>query len=398
MILFLDAPSGIAGDMLVAALLDLGVPREPIDDALATVPVSGYRIELPRAVRSGISAARFVVEGESAQPERTYAEIRTIIERATLPDGARALASRAFRILAEAEAAVHRAPLDEVHFHEVGAVDSIVDVVAAAVALDFLGAEVVASPLPMGRGFVRARHGVLPLPAPATVLALRGVPTVPADVDFELVTPTGACLVAAAATRFARWPAMRPDRVGWGAGARDLPDRPNALRAVLGAPLAIERATPADGDATFDAPFVVLEANVDDTTGELAAFSVERALAHGALDAWTTPIAMKKGRPALQISALARRASLEELARVLLAETTTLGVRWRPVARFERPRRMVTVDTPYGAIPVKIADGDGIAPNAAPEHDACREAALRHGVSLREVYAAALAALALRPA
>ena len=389
-VLFLDTPSGIAGDMLVAALLDLGVPRDPIAHALESIPVHGYRLGVTRVSRSAISALRFVVDVDDGQPERSYREIREMLLASALTDGARTLALAAFRILADAEAAVHHTTADDVHFHEVGAVDSIVDVVAAAVALDHLGARVVCSPLPLGRGFVRARHGVLPLPAPATVLALRGVPTVGTDVESELVTPTGACLVAAAATSFATWPAMRPERVGWGAGSRELPDRPNVLRLVLGSPSS-PRLEAAD---STDAAYVVLEANVDDTTGELAAFAIERALAQGALDAWTTPIGMKKGRPAMQISALARRADLDVIAHVLLGETTSLGVRWRPVARFERPRRIVSVDTPYGPIPVKVADGDGLAPNVAPEHDACREAAVRHGVALKQVYAAAVAAFA----
>jgi uncharacterized protein (TIGR00299 family) protein len=275
--------------MFVAALLDLGVPRAPIDAAIAALPLRGYHTRTFDVSRSGIVATRFEVEVEQGQPQRTYAEIRTMVEAAPLTDGARTLALRAFRILGEAEADVHRIPIEDVHFHEVGAVDSIVDTVAVAVALDWLGAEIVAAPLPMGRGFVRAQHGILPLPAPATVLALRGVPTVDDASGFELVTPTGACLVAAAARGFTRWPAMRPERVGWGAGKRQLADRPNLLRLVLGAPDdTARRGATHEGEATH----TVLEANVDDMSGELAAHVIERALARGALDAWATPIVM----------------------------------------------------------------------------------------------------------
>jgi uncharacterized protein (TIGR00299 family) protein len=383
-LLFLDAFSGLAGDMLVAALLDLGVPRAPLDEALAALPVSGYRIRTFDVSRSGIVALRFVVDVDAGQPQRSYAAIRAMLEHATLTEGARALALRAFRILGEAEADVHRIPLDDVHFHEVGAVDSIVDTVACAVALDWLGARVVCSPLPMGRGFIQAQHGILPVPAPATVMALRGVPTVDTASTAELVTPTGACLVAAAATSFARWPAMRPERTGWGGGARELSDRPNLLRLVLGEP---------DDTASADT-HTLLEANVDDMSGEVAAFALERTLAAGALDAWATPIVMKKGRPALMLAAITRRQDANTVARTLLSETTTLGVRLRDVRRQERPRRIVEVDTVYGRIPLKIADGDELPPNIAPEHDACRAAALAHGVPLKAVYAAALAAFA----
>ncbi len=383
-LLFLDAFSGLAGDMLVAALLDLGVPRAPIDEALAALPIDGYRVRTFDISRSGIVALRFVVDVDAGQPQRRYAAIRGMLEQAPLTDGARALALRAFRILGEAEADVHRIPLEQVHFHEVGAVDSIVDTVACAVALDWLGARVVCSPLPMGRGFIKAQHGILPVPAPATVMALRGVPTVDTASAAELVTPTGACLVAACATSFARWPSMRPERSGWGGGTRELSDRPNLLRVVLGAP--DDTASPGAETHT------VLEANLDDMSGEVAAYALERALAEGALDAWATPIMMKKGRPAYLLSAVTRRADASAVARSLLAETTTLGVRLRDVRRQERPRRILEVDTEYGRIPLKIADGDDLPPNVAPEHDACRAAALAHAVPLKLVYAAALAA------
>ncbi|MFQ6024157.1 MAG: nickel pincer cofactor biosynthesis protein LarC [Acidiferrobacterales bacterium] len=384
-LLFLDAFSGIAGDMLVAALLDLGVPRAVIDSALAALPLGGYRIELDSAVRSGIVARRFVVHVDETQPERDYAQIRAMLEAAHLPEGTRAIALDAFRTLAQAEATVHRVPVDHVHFHEVGAVDSIVDIVAAAAALDWLSANVVVSPLPMGRGTVRARHGVLPLPAPATVECLRGVPTYDAGIDAELVTPTGACLVATCARGYARWPEMRPEQVGWGGGTHELPDRPNLLRVVLGR-------SEVEEEKLRDAPFAVLEANVDDMTAEVAAHAVERLLAADALDAWTVPIVMKKGRPAMMITALVRRDEVDASVRLLLSETTSLGVRVRPVYRVERPRRILEVETLFGRIPVKVADGDGLPPNLAPEFEACRAAASSHGVPVKEVFAAALVA------
>ncbi len=391
-ILFLDAFSGVAGDMLVAALLDLGVPRGPVDAALAAVAIEGYRIELGAVTRSGIVARRFRVDVEPTQTQRTYADIRELLTAAALTPGTRQRALDAFAALADAEAAVHRVPHEKVHFHEVGAVDSIVDIVAAAAALDWLGARVVCSPLPLGHGFVRARHGVLPLPAPATVACLRDVPTYDAGIEAELVTPTGACLVATCASGYTRWPAIRPERVGWGGGTRELPDRPNLLRVVLG------RAHRDDGEqAGDDDAFAVLECNVDDMTAEVAAYAVERALDDGALDAWTTPIVMKKGRAALKLSVLVRHAEADRFLRLLFAETASLGVRITAVQRAERPRRIVRVTTPFGIIPVKVADADGLPENIAPEFEACREAARDHGVPVKEVYAAAVAALGSRP-
>src|SRR5262245_49624447 len=256
-ILFFDMFSGVAGDMTIAALLDLGVPLLVIERAVATLPIEGFHLHRGHAHRSGIVASTFDVHVEAPQPERTYSEIDAMIAASSLDAKTKALARRIFRRLGEAEAAVHRMPLDDVHFHEVGAVDAIVDIVGSAAALTYLGAEVIGSPLPMGRGFVKARHGILPLPPPAAVECLRGVPTYGVDLDAELVTPTGAAIVATAAQRFERWPTFAPERVGFGAGRRELPDRPNLLRIVLGTrPAAAEEASPA-------ASHVIVEANVD---------------------------------------------------------------------------------------------------------------------------------------
>jgi uncharacterized protein (TIGR00299 family) protein len=271
-----------------------------------------------------------------------------------------------------------------VHFHEVGAVDAIVDVVGSAAALEFLGAEVWVSPLPMGRGFVKAAHGVLPLPAPATVECLAGFATYDGGIDFEFVTPTGAAIVGAQATGSVRWPAMAPERTGWGAGTAELRDRPNVLRVVLGAV--------AGEHKHAEGTHVVLEANVDDATGELAGAWIEALLAAGALDAWATPITMKKGRPALTVSALASAEQADAVAHAMLRETTSLGVRRHAVSRLERPRRVENVETPYGLIPVKVASGPFGPPQVKPEFDACLAAARTHGVPVREVVRAATVA------
>jgi uncharacterized protein (TIGR00299 family) protein len=390
-LLFIDAFSGIAGDMLVAGLYDLGVPYAVIAAGLRALDLPGYTLRFVQRTRSGIVARGLEVQVHAGQPARDYAVIRSLIERAKdLPEGARALSLAAFGLLAAAEAEVHGTRPEQVHFHEVGAVDSIVDIVAAAIALDHLGAEVVCSPLPMGRGVARTQHGLIPLPAPATVSCLKGVPTYDAGIDAELVTPTGACLVKVAAKGFARWPSMLAMRVGWGAGSRELPDRPNLLRLVLG-----ERS----GDFALEGrqgTCMLIELNVDDMSGELCAIAMLRAQQAGALDVWSTPIGMKKGRPALTLSALARHADTERVARALLAETTSLGVRLSEVSRIERNRRMVEVATPYGPIAIKVADGDGLPDNVAPEYERCKSAAEAHGVPVKQVYAAALAAFLTR--
>ncbi|MCC6521155.1 MAG: nickel pincer cofactor biosynthesis protein LarC [Polyangiaceae bacterium] len=385
-LLFLDCPSGVAGDMTLAALLDLGVPLAAVERALAALPLGGYRLVLGHAHRSGIVATTFQVELTEPHPERSYATIDRLLADAPLEPGVRSLARRIFRRLGEAEATVHATPLDDVHFHEVGGVDAIVDIVGAAAALDYLGADVACSPLPLGRGFVTARHGVLPLPAPATVLCLRHVPTYGVELEVELVTPTGAAIVATAARHFVPWPRFRPERVGHGAGTRELPDRPNVLRAVLGEPSAHARDL---------GTHVVCEANVDDMTGELAAHAIGALFDAGALDAWAVPIVMKKGRPGLTIAALATHERADAVAGCLLTETTTIGLRRSTVTRTELARRMIEVPTRFGSLPLKVTegpDGAGHAPSAKPEFAACAAAAREHGVPVRVVLAAALAA------
>jgi pyridinium-3,5-bisthiocarboxylic acid mononucleotide nickel chelatase len=384
-LLFLDAPSGLAGDMIVAALVDLGVPRGVVANALALLPITGFHVHFGTRVRSSIVATSFEVHVDKMQPPRAYAALRAMIDESNLADGVKARAQGTFRRLAIAEAKVHHTSIDDVHFHEVGAIDAIADIVGSAAALAHVGAEVVVSPLPMGRGFARTAHGTLALPAPATVECLLGLETYDAGIDFELVTPTGAAIVGAHATRSERWPSMRPERIGWGAGSADLTDRPNVLRAVLGTP-----ASAAAGATS--ATHMVFEANVDDATGELAASWIEALLAAGALDAWVTPITMKKGRPAMTVSALAPVDRADGVGNAMLRETTSLGVRRYDVVRAERPRRIVQVATPYGIIPVKVAEGPFGPPQAKPEFDACARAAQAHGVPVREVLRAVMSA------
>lgn len=387
-LLFFDAPSGLAGDMVIAALVDLGVPESIIEDAVERLKLPGFHLHFGTRERSGIVATSFDVHVDARQPERTWGAIRAMIQSAKLPSGVASRAIATFERLAASEARVHRMPIDEVHFHEVGGVDAIVDVVGSAAALDHLGARVIVSPLPMGYGRTKARHGVLPLPAPAVVECLKGLPTYDGGIAFELVTPTGAAIVGAHATESARWPAMRPERTGWGAGTCDLPDRPNLLRVVLGEP------TESASRPGVRGSHVVLEANLDDATGELLGTCIESILAAGALDVWIAPLMMKKGRPGQLLGALAPASRADEIAAVILRESTTLGVRRHLVDRVERPRRIEDVSTPFGAIPIKIAGGPFGPPQRKPELDACVAAARAHGVPVRQVIEAAMFASA----
>lgn len=386
-ILYFDCFSGVAGDMTVAALIDLGVPLEIVQRAVASLGISGVSVRVVPAQSGVIGGVRYVVEQQGRHPERGYDEIRRLLAAAQLDDDTRGRAQAIFARLAQAEAFVHRSSLESVTFHEVGAVDALADVVGAAAALSFLGAQLVVAPLPLGHGSVTCRHGVLPLPAPATVACLKGVPTYDAGIEAELVTPTGAAIVASQAVRFERWPSLSPLAIGWGAGTRQLPDRLNALRAVLGEPAGEASGAPESGT------HFVLSANVDDLTGELAAHALARLLEAGALDAWAAPVTMKKGRPGLVLSALCPAALLGAVEAVFLRETSSIGVRRHAVARVERPRELVEVETDFGPIPVKVSRGPYGPAQVKPEFDACARAAAQHGVPVRVVIAAALRAV-----
>jgi hypothetical protein len=389
-LLHFDCFSGVAGDMTVAALVDLGVPFEVVTSAVAAVLPRGVELSLRAALTGVIGGVRFVVEPEGAHPERSYVEIQRLLEAAALDDDTRRRALAIFRRLAEAEAFVHRSPLEAVSFHEVGAVDAIADIVGAAAALSYLGAEMVCAPLPLGRGSVVCRHGTLPLPAPATVACLKGVPTYDAGIEAELVTPTGAAIVASQARSFQGWPSLQPLAIGWGAGTRVLPDRLNALRVVLGDPVATHH------EVSAVTTHVVLEANVDDMTGELTGHAIAKLLESGALDAWAAPITMKKGRPGLSVSALCTNAAAAVIEAVLLRETSSIGLRRYGVSRSERPREIIEIETEFGTIPVKVARGPYGPPQLKPEFDACAAAAATHSVPVRVVLAAALAAALAR--
>lgn len=374
-LLFLDMPSGIAGDMTIAALVDLGVPLEVVRDAVDELGLSSAKLVLESGYVGAVGCSHFEVDWPPQDGERNYPEIVRLISQSCLSDAVKELALRIFARLAQAEADVHRTTLDQVHFHEVGAVDAIVDIVGAAAAICYLGARVVASPVPLGRGFVNCRHGDLPLPAPATLNCLQGVPTIPSGLDVELVTPTGAAIVASVAEEFVEWPRFSPERIGWGAGTRGLPDRPNALRAILGVP----------SSPLLKLDYALLEANIDDMTGEVAAYALSRVLESGAVDAWINAVTMKKGRPGMVFSALVPRAAVNQVSNCIFSETSTIGVRQTLVSRFELARRQAEVETSWGMVRVKLSGNESGITQAKPELEDCAAIAQREGISLRSV-------------
>jgi len=429
--LFLDLFSGISGDMFLGAMLDLGVSEQALLGELNKLGVEGWHIHITRANRGGVSALRFEVhlqhshedhdrlrhgvndhhqhphthehghehppQGEPGQtphhgephthPERNFADIRTLIERSPLGDWVKAKAVAVFRRVAEAEGRVHGQRPEDVHFHEVGAVDSIVDIVGACVALDLLGRpRVLASPVVEGTGFVRCAHGQLPLPAPATleILAARGVPLSQCEEPHELVTPTGAALLAEFAEAFGPAPSFTPSRVGYGAGGRQNLTRPNVLRAVLG-----EAQAAPQHDWEHDT-VALLETNLDDLNPEILGALVERALAAGALDVFYIPIQMKKSRPGVLVSLLCQPADANRFAEMLLSETSAFGLRCQTMERRKLRRQIVQVATSYGPVEVKVGTLNGRRVQVAPEFESCRRLAERAGVPLKEVYAAAM--------
>ena len=370
--LFLDCFSGIAGDMFLGAVLDLGMPREVLESGLALLPVQGYRLNIGRRQHLGIAGHDLRVELDDHQerhhPHRRFSTVRKMISESELSAKVKERALDIFQRVAVAEGKLHQMPPDEVMLHEVGAIDSIVDIVGAAICLDYLEPKrVVCRPIPLGSGFTRCAHGRMPVPAPATLEILAGLPVVDGGASIELCTPTGAAIAASIVSEFGGLPAGDVIAIGYGAGDKELADRPNHLRLIV---LREESA---------HSEVVVLETNLDDMNPEWYGHLSERLFEAGARDVWFTPIVMKKGRPAHTLSLLcdvARRTQMEQL---IFAETTAIGLRSYAVERRTVARESVEVESEYGTLVLKIArDGDNVL-NAAPEYEVCKRAAQRQG-------------------
>jgi pyridinium-3,5-bisthiocarboxylic acid mononucleotide nickel chelatase len=426
---YFDCFAGVSGDMIIGAQLDLGVDLEAMKRQLASLGLEGYQIKSRRVERGGIAAAKFDVEvDETAQPARSLAEIRSIIVGSSTTDHVKHQAIRVFERLAEAEARVHGTTPDKVHFHEVGAVDSIIDIVGAMIGFEILGVErFFCSALRLGSGSVNSEHGLLPVPAPATAELLRGVPVYAGELEGEFVTPTGAAIVATLCEVFGPMPSMRVERVGYGAGSRDPKGFPNALRLMIGemeeagergspdAYLAADKGAVASGRqshrgpepaqilgsgnttqtkvyATSDETIAVIETNIDDMNPQVYGFVMEHAFALGALDVFMAPVQMKKDRPGVLLTVLCEPETVETMIDMLLTETTTLGVRYYEAKRRVLERSIETVETRYGPVRIKVARDGARTLHFQPEYEDCARRALEANAPFLEVHAAAAAA------
>ena len=372
--------AGIAGDMALASLIDAGAELEAVFDVLRGIPLEGWRISAEPVLRCGVAATHINVEADDSGVIRTYAHIAGVLTEARLPERVRQRALATFAVLAEVEGRLHRRPTAQVHFHELGGIDAIVDIVGTCTALELLGIdEVHASPVATGTGMVRTSHGVLPNPVPAVVELLRGAPTYGRDIQTELTTPTGAALLAALVVGWGPMPPMRVEVSGFGAGTRDLDGLPNATQVVIGQASLPEGAAE-ESLVTTGHPVVLLEANLDDATGEVLAHTVAELLGAGAHDAWVTPIVMKKGRPAHILSALCDPALADQVTRVLMAETGTLGVRGQTMSRWLAQRHIAEVEVDGFPVRVKVSPG-----RVKAEFDDVARVARRVGRPVREI-------------
>ncbi len=378
-LLYFDCFSGISGDMILGALIDAGVSLDKLKAELAKLNLAGFSITAEKCVKNGISGTKVTVHTEDQKVHRHLKHIHEIIEPSGLSDKAKKTSLRVFQTLAEAEARIHNTSPEKIHFHEVGALDAIVDVVGSVVGLQLLGIDQVwASPVHVGTGFVDCQHGRIPLPAPATVEILKGTPVYSTGLDAELVTPTGAALLKTLADSFGPLPPMQLETIGYGAGTQDLPI-PNHLRVIVGT---------TQGQFEFD-QVDLIETNIDDMPPEHLDYVVERLMKAGALDVSMTPLIMKKSRPAVCLGVLVMPQDTSRLLTIIFSETTTLGVRIQKVERRKLPREIRTVKTRFGDIRVKVSWLEGSVRDMSPEYEDCRRLALEHNVPLHEVYRAA---------
>jgi len=375
---YIDCFSGISGDMFLGALIDAGLPFDELKQALGTLPFHHYTLETRKEIRNGLTGTRFIVNtGHEGYSHRGLKDIREIIEGGDLSRGVKERGLRIFEAIAREEGKIHGCPPDEIHFHEVGAIDSIIDIVGTAFGIDFLGIDSIScSRLPLGSGFIEAGHGRIPLPAPATIALLKGVPVYDSGLECEMVTPTGAALIKEFAGSFGSMPPMTIDCIGYGAGSRVLADRPNLLRIIIGR----------DQTGGKSDTVVVLDANLDDANPEWLGFMMGRLFEAGALDVVFSPIQMKKNRPGVQVQVIGRPGDRNELMDIIFSESTTLGVRYGYSERKTLERANIEIESPWGKIRVKKVTGPDGASVLYPEYDSCKVIALEKKISIREIY------------
>ncbi|MGD8262839.1 MAG: nickel pincer cofactor biosynthesis protein LarC [Desulfobacterales bacterium] len=380
MLAYFDCFSGISGDMTLGSLVDLGVPVSYLEEQLSRIPLTGFSISVTSVHRSGIHARRVSVDVSDNKTHRNFAEIRSMIASSALPEEVKATSLKVFERLAEAEGRIHNCLPEEVHFHEVGGVDAIVDIVGMALCLKYLDiTDVIASRIPLGKGFVECRHGTLPIPAPATLAILKGIPVYGTDIPHELVTPTGAAIITSLAQSFCPMPRMVIQRIGYGAGLRKFENQPNLLRVILGT-------TSENRNEISEDRILILECCIDDMNPEVFGFLMDRLLEEGALDVYWIPVYMKKNRPGTMLQVLCKDEYRETLIYRIFSETTSLGIRFYETNRRLLWRHRLNVNTSYGTVAVKgVKDPQGKM-RIVPEYEECKRIAVANKVPLRVVY------------
>ena len=377
---YFDCFSGISGDMILGALIHLGVPGDFIEKHIRNIPLEGFRLETSIAARMHIHGqqVKVVVEDQDNHP-RDYQEIKTLIQESPLTETVKQLSLKIFTRLAEAEASIHNCPKERVHFHELGGEDAIIDIVGAALGVEWLEiGKISASEIPLGRGFITCNHGRLPVPAPATLALLDGVPIYGTEVPYELVTPTGAAIITCLAEDFGAMPRMRIRQTGYGVGTRELDERPNLLRVIIGEP-----------GGVYELEWVsVVETNIDDMNPEIFGFVMERLFEDGALDVIWIPVFMKKNRPGTMIQVICKDSDREAIVRRILTETTATGIRHYRAERCKLARRLKEVVTSYGKVRVKEVVNPMGSVAVVPEYEACKRIALEKNIPLKAVYEA----------
>lgn len=384
MIAYFDCFSGISGDMTLGALIDLGVPVKWLQETLSSIPLSGFNLSVSPLSRNGISAKSVQVNCETDTQHRDYSHIKALIEKSPLSPLVKERSLEVFRRLAEAEAGIHGCSIEKVHFHEVGGIDAIVDIVGTALCLEHLCIDqVIASRIPLGSGFVTCQHGILPVPAPATLALLKGVPVYGSGIQHELVTPTGAAIITTIAESFAKIPEMVIEKTGYGAGKRDFEERPNLLRIIIGS---MPETLKDSQKGYMKDTTCVVETCIDDMNPEFFGFIMDRLFEDGALDVYWIPVFMKKNRPGTLVQVLCPKDRMDSVIERILSETSSLGVRYFDANRCMLDREEIFVQTPYGKIQVKrIAElGGGV--RIVPEYEVCKKIAIEKNIPIRVVY------------
>jgi hypothetical protein len=382
-IAYFDCFSGISGDMTVGALLDAGLKIETLEKELKKLGLSGYQLEVNKVAKKGISATKFKVKTKEEGVERRFKDILTILEKSKLDEEIKKETKKIFFNIAQAESKIHQKEIDEIHFHEIGGLDSIIDITSAVIGIKTLGIEEIhSSALPVGKGFVKCAHGVIPVPAPATLELLKNIPTYSEGIESEMITPTGAAIISTLSKSFGKRPLMKIERIGYGAGEKEF-TIPNLLRVSIGEKI-LKDENLKDGYVSDEA--MLIETNIDDMNPEFYDYIMVQLFSQGALDVFLTPIQMKKNRPAHMLSIIVYEQNLKEILEVLFSESTTLGVRVREVKRLRLAQQNFIAETKYGKIRVKVGIFKGEIKNVAPEYEDCKKMAKQHQVPLKEVY------------